>query len=548
MCGIFAVISENESDRTSPRHDLNHRGPDDFKYDRKGNCHMEFWRLEINGTKSLESSQPMYYDESLLVCNGEVYNHLELGGERGESDCAVIQPLIATVGILETVQTINGDFAFVWSDGKKFYAARDRVGVRPLFFTELDSGMAFASEAKALLHFNKPIKHFPPAHIYDSELDQFICYDPMYYPSPVNNTNLHDITDNIREKLINAVKIRMDTSERPIGFFLSGGLDSSIIASIGAMISKKSIHTFSIGLEGQDSPDLIAARKMARHLCSKHTEVTFTVQEGIAALKDVIWHLETYDTTTIRASVPMFLLSKYIAEYTDIRVILSGEGSDELFGGYLYFHKAPTTQKFLTETNRLIRDVHLFDVLRADRCTSAHGLELRVPFFDPDFIEYVMDGFSPEVKEPKEGIEKWILRKSFEDFLPDDILMRQKNGMSDAVGYSWVDGIKRYADSIFFWDKCFVNMVADKPVTAEERLYESHFSEFFSKDLVSYKWMPKWTDATDPSARYLDNFEDETNEVDQDEYLFSGRKFIIAAGVVLWATILAQVSRHVNSG
>ena len=541
MCGIYAVISEKESDRTSPRHDLDHRGPDDFKYDRKGNCHMEFWRLEINGTKSVTSSQPMYYDESLLVCNGEVYNYLELGGEKGESDCAVIQPLISSVGILETVQNINGDFAFVWSNGKKFYAARDRVGVRPLFYTKLESGMAFASEAKALLHFKTPIAHFPPAHIYDSELAQFVCYDPMYYPSPVDSTSLPDITDNIREKLMNAVKLRMDTSERPIGFFLSGGLDSSIIAAIGAMLSKKAIHTFSIGLEGQDSPDLIAARKMARHLGSKHTEVTFTVEEGINALRDVIWHLETYDTTTIRASVPMFLLSKYISEHTDIRVILSGEGSDELFGGYLYFHKAPTTDKFLMETNRLVRDVHLFDVLRADRCTSAHGLELRVPFFDPDFIEYVMDGFSPEVKQPKEGIEKWILRKSFEDFLPDDILMRQKNGMSDAVGYSWVDGIKRYAEYNCFWEKFLVN----KSLTAEEHLYKSYYSELFPDELVRYKWMPKWTNATDPSARYLDNFEDETKS-DDDEYIFKGRKFIIAAGLVMWSAILAQVSRHVN--
>jgi asparagine synthase (glutamine-hydrolysing) len=508
-------------------------------YARKGNCHMEFWRLEINGTKSVTSSQPMYYDETMLVCNGEVYNHLELGGTKGESDCSVIQPLIEKVGILETVQTINGDFAFVWSNGEKFYAARDRVGVRPLFYTELDSGMAFASEAKALLHFKTPIVHFPPAHIYDSELGQFICYDPMYYPYPVKTKNLPVITENIREKLCNAVKLRMDTSERPIGFFLSGGLDSSIIAAIGAMMSKKAIHTFSIGLEGQDSPDLIAARKMARHLGSKHTEVTFTVDEGIAALKDVIWHLETYDTTTVRASVPMFLLSKYIAEHTDIRVILSGEGADELFGGYLYFHKAPTTDKFLTETNRLVRDVNLFDVLRADRCTAAHGIELRVPFFDPDFIEYVMDGFSPEVKQPKDGVEKWILRKSFEDFLPEDILWRQKNGMSDAVGYSWVDGIKRYAESNFFWEKFFSN----KSLTAEEHLYKYYYSEFFPDELVKYKWMPKWTVATDPSARYLDNFEDRVYE---DEYIFKSRKFITTAGFVLWAAILAQVSRHVN--
>lgn len=526
MCGIFAVISKKESDRVSPRHDLYHRGPDDFMYGRMENCHMEFWRLEINGTKSMTGGQPMYYDNTMLVCNGEVYNYLELGGEKGESDCAVIQPLIESIGIFETVQAINGDFAFVWTNGEKFYAARDRVGVRPLFYTDLgDGNMAFASEAKALLHFGKPIMHFPPGHIYDSELGQFTCYAPMYYPHPRKFNDLEEITENIRDKLIDAVKIRMETSERPVGFFLSGGLDSSIIAAIGASLSKKPIRTFSIGLEGQESPDLIAARKVARYLGSEHTEVTFTVEQGIEALKDVIWHLETYDTTTIRASVPMFILSQYISQNTNVRVILSGEGSDELFGGYLYFHKAPTTDDFLMETNRLIRDVHMFDVLRADRCTAAHGLELRVPFFDPDFIEYVMDGFSPELKQPVNGIEKMILRESFVDSLPEDILMRQKNGMSDAVGYSWVDGIKRYAATRFFWN-------------AEDRLYKFYYRSFFpDDDLVSYKWMPKWTDATDPSARYLDNFADETKSDAVDEKLFTSRKVIITAGIVLLSAL-----------
>jgi asparagine synthase (glutamine-hydrolysing) len=480
----------------------------------------------------------MYYDNTMLVCNGEVYNHLELGGTKGESDCAVIQPLIESVGILETVNTINGDFAFVWSNGDKFYAARDRVGVRPLFFTKLDDGMAFASEAKALLHFGTQIMHFPPAHIYDSELGQFTCYAPMYYPMPNNFNSLPDIRDAIRDKLTDAVKLRMETSERPVGFFLSGGLDSSIIAAIGASLSKKPIRTFSIGLSGQDSPDLIAARKVAKHLGSDHTEVTFNVETGIAALKTVIWHLETYDTTTVRASVPMFLLSKYIVDQTDIRVILSGEGSDELFGGYLYFHKAPTTDKFLMETNRLVRDVFMFDVLRADRCTSAHGLELRVPFFDPDFIEYVMDGFSPEVKKPKDGVEKMILRESFKDFLPEDILMRQKNGMSDAVGYSWVDGIKRYADNHCFWEKFFVKT----PGTAEECLYKFIYNELFPEELVSYKWMPKWTDATDPSARYLDNFQDQTTTEADDDKMFSSKKVLVTAGIVLFSALLFSAS------
>lgn len=523
MCGIFAIISENDKDFKSPKNDLNHRGPDEFSSIHFGNCYMEFWRLAINGLG--DGCQPMMYKNSAMVCNGEVYNYIELGGEKGESDCAVIQPMIETCGIMNAVDSINGDFAFIWSDGNKFYAARDRVGVRPLFYTHLESGgMAFASEAKALLHFNTCIHHFPPGHIYDSEFDEFICYAPMYYPKPPDYENdWNEVKERIHDKLVDAVKLRFETTERPVGFFLSGGLDSSIIAAIGAKLSKEPINTFSIGFDGCDSPDLIAARKVAKHIGSKHTEVKFTLRDGINALSDVIRHLETYDTTTIRASVPMYLLSQYIAENTDIRVILSGEGSDELFGGYLYFHSAPGVDAFTKETNRLLRDVHLFDVLRADRCTSAHGLELRVPFFDPDFIEYVMDGFSGELKMPVDDmLEKEILRDSFSDYLPEDILRRQKNGMSDAVGYNWVDGIKEYAKTKGFY------FLSKKP---EEAMYKDIYRKHgYPDELVLYKWMPRWTDATDPSARYLPEFND---TVEKNESLLGYKEKCIFAGYAL---------------
>jgi asparagine synthase (glutamine-hydrolysing) len=224
------------------------------------------------------------------------------------------------------------------------------------------------------------------------------------------------------------------------------------------------------------------------------------VDEGIKALDEVIWHLESYDTTTIRASVPMYLLSKYISENTDIKVVLSGEGSDELFGGYLYFHNAPNKKEFSAETKRLLLDVHMFDVLRADRCTAAHGLELRVPFFDPNFIEYVMGGFDPIYKI--DAVEKQVLRDAFIQYLPLEIINRQKNGMSDAVGYNWVDGIKQYCASKVFGPN------------TETGLYRKIFRKYFGNNmhLTPYMWMPKWSNVDDPSARHLSMFNDKTEQ------------------------------------
>jgi asparagine synthase (glutamine-hydrolysing) len=380
---------------------------------------------------------------------------------------------------------MSGDFALVFTDGTHVWAARDRIGVRPLFYTRPGlTGIAFASEGKALTHFGTEIKAFPPGHLYDGQLDAFVCWASNYWDSPRNDDDVEHVKDHIKTLMFQAVERRVTTSERPVGFFLSGGLDSSIVAAIGTKLMGP-IKTFSIGL--RDAPDLLAAREMAAFLGSEHTEVIFTEKEGIAALRDVIWHLESYDTTTVRASVPMFLLSKYIAANTDVRVILSGEGADELFGGYLYFHDAPSEAKFLQETCRLVRDVHMFDVLRADRCTAAHGLELRVPFFDRDVVDYVMDGFRPALKMPKGGFEKSLLREAFQDMLPLQIAWRQKNGMSDAVGYSWVDALRK---------------------TGEH--YQRTFRELFHRpeSTVPYKWMPRWSTATDPSARTLIHFND----------------------------------------
>jgi asparagine synthase (glutamine-hydrolysing) len=483
MCGIYATFGRKDT-KVVP---LDHRGPDDYGQVGGPDWEMRFWRLAINGL--MGPNQPIRDLGYTLVCNGEIYNHLELGGRDGESDCNVILPTIEKEGLTRACQMFSGDFAFVFTeDGERYWAARDRMGVRPLFYVRHDKGLAFASEAKALLEFKTKIHVFPPAHVYDSVLDRFICWDPCYWDRPRSDATVDDATFHIREYFLDAVKKRVKTTERPVGFFLSGGLDSSLVAWAGAkVLAPKKIKTFSIGCG--ESPDLKAAREMAEFLGSEHTEITFTPEKAMEYLGEVIWHLESYDVTTIRASVPMFILSEWIKKNTDVKVILSGEGSDELFGGYLYFKGAPDSESFHMETVRLLRDVHMFDVLRADRCTSAHGLELRVPFFDRDFIDFVMDGFPPELKATE--CEKWILRETFKDDLPQAICWRQKNGMSDAVGYSWVDALRA--------------KLGDR----EESYYKKTFEQFFGREqghLTPYIWRPKWTDVKDPSARLLPVF------------------------------------------
>lgn len=480
MCGIYATFG-----KTPKEPDLSWRGPDDYGHASGPNWEMCFWRLAINGTCG--PNQPIEDDGLTLVCNGEIYNHLELGGHKGESDCNVILPTIEREGLFRACEMFSGDFAFVYTDGEHYWAARDRVGVRPLFYVRHEKGMAFASEVKGLLEFGSKIYIFPPGHLYDSEMDKFVCWAPNYWDHPREGMSFDDIKFHLREYFLDAVRKRVETTERPVGFFLSGGLDSSLVAWAGAKIlAPQKIKTFSIGCG--DSPDLKAAREMADFLGAEHTEITFTPEEAHGRLTDVIKHLESYDITTIRASVPMFLMSEWIKKNTDIRVVLSGEGSDELFGGYLYFHNAPDLESFRCETNRLVQDVHLFDVLRADRCTAAHGLELRVPFFDRDFMEFAMDGFDTIWKFPNKGFEKWILRVTFNDDLPPAICWRQKNGMSDAVGYSWVDFLRaKYGGN-------------------EEKHYKSIFDKFFGREqynLTPYMWRPKWTDVKDPSARML---------------------------------------------
>jgi len=465
---------------------------------------MDFYRLAINDLTDA-GMQPFVKENEMLICNGEIYNHRDFrdGTEKSNSDCEVLLPLIRDHGMMKTLDLINGDFAFVWTDGKRVMAARDPVGVRPLFYTRYaENSIAFASEIKALLFLNSKIHIFPPGYIYDSYINDFVCYHTGYWR--VNKYIKTGFKRQLRETLEHAVHDRIDNTDREIGFLLSGGLDSSLIASIATRKLGK-IRTFSIGLEG--SPDLEAARTMAKYLDTDHTEVKFTPEEGIAHINDVIHSLESYDTTTVRASTPMWLLCKYIKQNTPCRYIFSGEGSDEILGGYLYFHNAPNVDEFACENMRRLRLIHQFDGLRADRCAGAHGLDLIVPFLDKNFIETCM---TINQKHKIDTIEKRVLREAFQGYLPDTILWRQKDGMSDAVGTNWVDEIKKYAedevDDILFRETRAKTRGHNTPLTKEEAMYRNIFWKMYGKDndhLITEIWRPKWTNVTDPSARLL---------------------------------------------
>src|SRR6056300_1062304 len=500
MCGIFALFGEEVE--VSP-YLLSHRGPDDYRTKTLGKCRMDFYRLAINDLTDA-GMQPFRRGDDMLICNGEIYNHRDYrdGKEVSNSDCEILLPLIKDFGMMKTLELINGDFAFVWTNGKRVMAARDPVGVRPLFYTRYaENSIAFASEVKALLFLNSEIHIFPPGHMYDSYINDFVCYHTGYWH--VNKYIKTGFQRQLRETLEHAVHDRIDNTERDIGFLLSGGLDSSLIASIATRKLGK-IRTFSIGLEG--SPDLEAARTVSRYLNTDHTEVTFTPEEGIFHLRDVIKSLESYDTTTVRASTPMWLLCKYIKENTNCRYIFSGEGSDEILGGYLYFHNAPNVDEFACENMRRLHLIHQFDGLRADRCAGAHGLDLIVPFLDKNFIQCCME-MNQTLKMTK--LEKEVLREAFKGYLPDEVLWRQKDGMSDAVGTGWVGALKEHAEKMMS-DRMFEITRGmckhNTPLTKEEAYYRELFWVCYdarNDHLISEIWRPKWTTVTDPSARLL---------------------------------------------
>ena len=497
------------------------RGPDMSRTLETPAGWLFFHRLAIMGLTE-EGMQPFELDGSAVVCNGELYGfrfEKEILKRRGykfasDCDCEILLPLYYEYG-LDMFRHMDSEFALIMYDSRKdrLIAARDPIGIRPLFYGYSKSShqIAFASEMQNLIGWCDDIRPFPIGSYYCD--GRFVRYEDIAdVPAPMQD-DMDTVLRNIREKLIAGVEKRLD-ADAPVGFLLSGGLDSSLVCSIAAKKLGKPIRTFAIGMD-TDAIDLKYARQTAEYLGSEHHEIIINRDMVINSLEEVIRLLGTWDITTIRASMGMYLLCKAIHEQTDVRVLLTGEISDELFG-YKYTDYAPTADAFQQESQKRIRELYMYDVLRADRCISVNSLEARVPFGDLDFVKYVMS-IRPELKLNTYDMGKYLLRKAFADdhILPDDILWRQKAAFSDAVGHSMVDDLKAYAESLYsdeaFGRGCEKYTFA-KPFTKESLLYRDIFEKYYpgQADMVKDFWMPnkawKGCDVKDPSARVLSNY------------------------------------------
>ena len=497
------------------------RGPDDSRIVDTGDGFLGFHRLAIMGLTP-SGMQPFKLGKSYVVCNGEIYGFEKLKQElskkykfESDSDCEILLPLYKEYGT-EMFAMLDAEFACIIYDGedKEYIAARDPIGIRPLYYGyDKNGAIIFASEAKNLVELTDKIMPFPPGHYYKG--GQFVCYCDIAKVDAVCHDDLETVCRNIHDKLVAGVEKRL-VAEAKVGFLLSGGLDSSLVCAIAAKNSKEPIKTFAIGMS-EDAIDLKYAKQVAEYIGSEHKEVFMTPDEVLASLETVIQLLGTYDITTIRASMGMYLICKAIHDKTDIRVLLTGEISDELFG-YKYTDFAPDATAFQEESQKRIRELHMYDVLRADRCISVNSLEARVPFGDIDFVKYVMS-IDPELKLNKYGKGKYLLRHAFEegDYLPEEILWREKAAFSDAVGHSMVDYLKAYAEGTYsdeeFESLCMKYAYA-RPFTKESLLYREIFERYYPSqaEMVVDFWMPnkEWEgcDVNDPSARVLSNYGD----------------------------------------
>ena len=522
MCSIMGYCSPR-ADRRAFEEGFSRtvtRGPDDSRIVDTGAGLLGFHRLAIMGLHP-EGMQPFGLNGSFLVCNGEIYGFEKLKQKLSEkytfvsqSDCEILLPLYQEHGV-EMFSMLDAEFALILYDAETggFVAARDPIGIRPLYYGyDKEGSILFASEPKNLLDLTDKIMPFPPGHYFKD--GQFVCYCDLTKVENICHDDLDTICSNIREKLIAGVEKRL-VADAKVGFLLSGGLDSSLVCSIAAKRSKTPIKTFAIGMS-EDAIDLKYAREVAEHIGSDHTEVIITKDSVLSALEWVIMVLGTYDITTIRASMGMYLLCEAIHKNTDIRVLLTGEISDELFG-YKYTDFAPSADAFQKEAEKRLRELHMYDVLRADRCISVNSLEARVPFGDLDFVKYVMS-IDPEKKLNKYGKGKYLLRRAFEgDYLPESILYREKAAFSDAVGHSMVDYLKEFAashytDEEFEHRRCAYNHA--RPFTKESLFYREIFEKYYpgQSEMVIDFWMPNksWDgcDVNDPSARVLSNYGD----------------------------------------
>ena len=496
------------------------RGPDMARVAETASGWLGFRRLSIMGLDE-RGMQPFALGPDQVVCNGELYGwrrqraELEQRGYtfRSGSDCELLLPMYREYG-LDMFARLDAEFALILYDGEadEYVAARDPIGIRPLFYgCDPDGGILFASEAKQLVGLCEQILPFPPGHYWYR--GRFVRYANPARPGLSRSDDMDTVCQNIHDKLIAAVDKRLD-ADAPLGFLLSGGLDSSLVCAIAARLLGKPIRTFAIGMD-TDAIDLKYARKAAQFIGADHTEGIITRDDVIAALPKVVAALGTWDITTIRASVGMYLCCKAIRETTDIRVLLTGEISDELFG-YKYTDFAPSPAAFQAEAEKRVEELYMYDVLRADRCISGWSMEARVPFGDLDFVEYVMS-VDPALKVNRCGKGKYLLRRAFQSdaLLPDEILWREKAAFSDAVGHSMVDDLKEYARAQYS-DLAFTRGCAQyqyrPPFTRESLLYRDLFERYYPGQARMIKdfWMPNraWEgcNVDDPSARALKNY------------------------------------------
>lgn len=520
MCAIigFEKYSHSKEDFMRGFAATVSRGPDMSRVIDTGNGYLGFHRLAIMGLDE-SGMQPFSLDGNYLVCNGEIYGFRKIKKEleseytfKSESDCEILLPMYEKYG-LSMFEKLDAEFALIIYDKKtgKLIAARDPIGIRPLFYAVgKDGEMMFASEAKNLIGLADKIMPFPPGHYYAD--GKFVCYNDIAKRETPVSADIDTVCRKIHDKLVAGIEKRLD-SDAPLGFLLSGGLDSSLVCSVSSKLMKKKIRTFAIGMS-EDAIDLKYAKEVADYIGSDHTEIIIDKEKVISYLEEVVSILGTYDITTIRASMGMYLICRAIHETTDVRVLLTGEISDEIFG-YKYTDFAPDAEAFQREAEKRLSELYMYDVLRADRCISANSMEARVPFGDLDFVKYVMS-IPASMKMNTYGKGKYLLRRAFEgDYLPENILWREKAAFSDAVGHSMVDYIKEYAASLYtdeeFEEKRKKYTFA-APFTKESLLYRELFEKYYpgQAEMVKDFWMPNksWEncDVDDPSARVLKNY------------------------------------------
>ena len=552
MCGIVCAFDVKESTEVlrpqllEMSKKVRHRGPDWSGIYADEKAILAHERLAIVDPAS--GKQPLLSPDGnlILAANGEIYNHRELRAQfegaydfKTESDCEVILALYQSKGPA-FLDEMNGIFGFAIYDASKdeYFIARDHMGIIPLYMGWDQNGTFYvASELKALEGTCTKIELFPPGHYLqssDGELKKWYSRDWMEYDAvKENETSIQEI----KEALEAAVR-RQLMSDVPYGVLLSGGLDSSVTSAIAKKYAQKRVesgdtkdawwpqlHSFSVGLEG--SPDLAAAQKVADHIGTVHHEIKFTIQEGLDAIKDVVYNLETYDITTIRASTPMYLMARVIKSM-GIKMVLSGEGADELFGGYLYFHKAPNDKEFHEETVRKLSKLHMYDCLRANKSLAAWGIEGRVPFLDKEFMDVAMRINPKDKMINGERMEKWVVRKAFEDMLPESVAWRQKEQFSDGVGYSWIDTLKEVVAKEVT-DEQLANakfrFPLQTPTSKEEFYYRSIFEQHFPSDAaalcvpqeasvacstqIALDWDEAFKNMNDPSGRAVANVHEE---------------------------------------